>query len=64
LTGRIQDDKDCGKKRNNTGENPWGPAHRRAFTAAAEETELKTNTLPQSCPWTMEQILDEDLWPV
>lgn len=38
-------------------------AYKRAIKAAAEETELKAGTFPQSCPWSFEQILDGELWP-
>ena len=38
-------------------------AHKRAVKAAAEETELKASTFPQSCPWSLKELLDEELWP-
>jgi hypothetical protein len=30
---------------------------------AARETRLPLVTFPETCPWTIEQILDEDFWP-
>ena len=28
-----------------------------------DETSLPPSTLPETCPWTVEQILDETFWP-
>ncbi len=30
---------------------------------AADETGLPIGTFPEVCPWTAEQVLDEDFWP-
>jgi hypothetical protein len=30
---------------------------------AADETRLPIETFPEVCPWTVEQVLDEDFWP-
>jgi Domain of unknown function DUF29 len=30
---------------------------------AADETRLPRTTFPASCPWTPEQVLDDDFWP-
>lgn len=30
---------------------------------AARETRLPLGTFPETCPWTVEQILHEDFWP-
>lgn len=30
---------------------------------AAHETGLSIGTFPEVCPWTTEQVLDEDFWP-
>lgn len=30
---------------------------------AADDTGFPLATFPESCPWTLEQILDEDFWP-
>lgn len=30
---------------------------------AARETGLEIDRFPESCPWTIEQVLDEDYWP-
>jgi len=34
-----------------------------ARTRALDETGLPTTALPQSCPWTVTQILDAEFWP-
>jgi hypothetical protein len=34
-----------------------------ACTLAADETGLPLATFPEACPWTVEQVLDEDFWP-
>jgi len=36
-------------------------AYRDGRAKAAAETDLEN--LPQSCPWTIEQVLDRDFWP-
>jgi hypothetical protein len=36
------------------------PAARRL---ARDETGLPLSTFPETCPWTVEQILDDDFWP-
>jgi hypothetical protein len=38
-------------------------AYRRAIKQAAIETSLPAVTFPASCPWTPEQIIDEDWTP-
>jgi len=38
-------------------------AYRRARRDAALETGLSENTFPSSCPWTFDQMLDENFWP-
>jgi hypothetical protein len=38
-------------------------AYRRARRDAVEETGLPPATFPDPCPWTVEQVLDEDFWP-
>lgn len=30
---------------------------------AADQTHLPLATFPEVCPWTVEQVLDEDFWP-
>ncbi|PON12426.1 DUF29 domain-containing protein [Candidatus Entotheonella serta] len=30
---------------------------------AAAETRLSLTTFPETCPWTTEQVLDDDFWP-
>lgn len=30
---------------------------------AARQTRLPLATFPETCPWTVEQILDDDFWP-
>jgi Domain of unknown function DUF29 len=37
--------------------------YRRARRAAAEETGLPLATFPETCPWTLAQLQDEDFWP-
>jgi hypothetical protein len=34
-----------------------------ARAEAGDETGLPETILPQECPWTAEQILDDDFWP-
>ena len=38
-------------------------AYRRARRDAAGETTLRISTLPQTCPWTYDQVMDERFWP-
>jgi len=38
-------------------------AYRRARRDAADETGLPLATFPESCPWPVAQVLDEDFWP-
>jgi Domain of unknown function DUF29 len=38
-------------------------AYPRARQLAARETGLPLATFPESCPWSLEQLLDEDFWP-
>jgi Domain of unknown function DUF29 len=37
--------------------------YRKARRAAAEETGLPLATFPETCPWALEEVLDEDWWP-
>jgi len=34
-----------------------------ARAQARKETGLAEDTLPEACPWTMEQVADPDYWP-
>jgi hypothetical protein len=38
-------------------------AYTRARRLAGSETGLPLETFPDTCPWTVEQILDETFWP-
>jgi uncharacterized protein DUF29 len=38
-------------------------AYPRARTVSAKETRLPLETFPQACPWSLEQVLDEDFFP-
>jgi uncharacterized protein YPO0396 len=38
-------------------------AYPRARRDAAKETGLPLATFPEACPWPVEQVLDEDVWP-
>jgi hypothetical protein len=38
-------------------------AYRRALRLAADDTGLPPATFPAACPWSLEQILDEDFLP-
>ena len=38
-------------------------AYRYARRVAAIETERPLATFPETCPWTVAQVLDEDFWP-
>jgi Domain of unknown function DUF29 len=38
-------------------------AYPRARRLAADETGLPLATFPETCPWTIAQVLDEDFWP-
>jgi len=38
-------------------------AYPRARRLAADETSLPLATFPEACPWTIEQVLDEEFWP-
>jgi hypothetical protein len=38
-------------------------AYKRAIRDAAAETELKPAVFPATCPWPLEQTLDEQFWP-
>jgi hypothetical protein len=40
-----------------------GLAYRRARLDAADDTGLPLATFPDGCPWTIDQVLDEDFWP-
>jgi len=34
-----------------------------AITGAAKETGFVKNTFPETCPWSFEQVMDDDFWP-
>ena len=38
-------------------------AYRRARRDAADDTGLSPATFPETCPWSVAQVLDEDFWP-
>jgi hypothetical protein len=38
-------------------------AYPRAKQLAAQDTGLPLATFPATCPWSLEQLLDEDFWP-
>jgi Domain of unknown function DUF29 len=38
-------------------------AYRRARLNAADETGLPLTTFPETCPWAIAQVLQEDWWP-
>jgi hypothetical protein len=38
-------------------------AYRRASRTAASETGLGKDAFPDSCPWSIEQVIAEDFWP-
>jgi Domain of unknown function DUF29 len=38
-------------------------AYRRARRQAAEDIGLPLATFPETCPWDLAQVLDEDFWP-
>jgi predicted nucleic acid-binding Zn-ribbon protein len=38
-------------------------AYRKAIRAAAEETGFDRRIFPPVCPWTYEQVMDNDFWP-
>ena len=38
-------------------------AYRKAVLGAVAETGFPVATFPATCPWTVEQTLDEDFWP-
>lgn len=35
----------------------------KAVKKAAWETGLKADKFPAACPWTIEQMMDEEFWP-
>lgn len=37
--------------------------YRYARENASDETRLPLETFPETCPWTVEQVLDEQFWP-
>jgi len=39
-------------------------AYRYAVRGASQETCLPVSTFPAQCPWTFEQIMNPDFWPV
>jgi hypothetical protein len=38
-------------------------AYRLAVIGAERETDLEATTFPTSCPWSFEQMMDDDFWP-
>ena len=38
-------------------------AYSYAVTAAVRETGLAPETFPTDCPWSLEQLMDQDYWP-
>ena len=40
-----------------------GETYPDAISAAAIETSLPKHAFPAACPWTAEQIMDEEFWP-
>jgi predicted nucleic acid-binding Zn-ribbon protein len=38
-------------------------AYPRARREAAKDTGLPLATFPEACPWSVDQVLDEDFWP-
>ena len=44
-------------------EELFAAAYRRARKEAAVETGLLLKTFPETCPFTVEQALDDDFWP-
>jgi len=44
-------------------ETAYARAYPRACRQAARETGLPLSNFPKTCPWTLEQILDEEFWP-
>ncbi len=38
-------------------------AYRQARIGAQRETDLDTTVFPAQCPWTFEEMMDEDFWP-
>ena len=38
-------------------------SYRGARLDAADQTRLPLTTFPATCPWTLEQVLDDDFWP-
>ncbi|HET6468321.1 MAG TPA: DUF29 domain-containing protein [Geminicoccaceae bacterium] len=38
-------------------------AYRRARREAAAETGVETGTFPEACPFTLEQVVDDEFWP-
>ncbi|HSF29836.1 MAG TPA: DUF29 domain-containing protein [Candidatus Tectomicrobia bacterium] len=40
-----------------------GTAYRYARMDAADETDLPLTAFPETCPWPLTQVLDEDFWP-
>ncbi len=39
-------------------------AYKYARTGAAKETGLPKSTFPEICPWSYEQALDDEFWPI
>ena len=37
--------------------------YRRAVRGAVQQTDLPRTAFPEVCPWTVDQVLDDDFWP-
>lgn len=40
-----------------------GSEYTRARRQAIRETGLEDSTFPKTCPWTVDEVLDEEFWP-
>jgi hypothetical protein len=38
-------------------------AYENAVVEAYKETGIEVDVFPETCPWTLEQTLDNDFWP-
>jgi hypothetical protein len=41
----------------------WANLYTKAVKQASRETKLPLNTFPDTCPYTLEQVLDDDFYP-
>lgn len=67
-SGRVGRQQIARRLRRNPGLRPDLPtfltnAYADARTRAMDETDLPLATFPETCPWPIEQVLDEDFWP-